>query len=87
MMDMDAISRRTFLKNLGAAGALAHSTGVSTLGMATQPVQSSSNAFAATESMQAATRAQRMAWWHAAKFGMFIHIGRSWRGVPDRSTW
>jgi len=28
-----------------------------------------------TDEMQERTRAQRMQWWHAAKFGMFIHFG------------
>jgi alpha-L-fucosidase len=28
-----------------------------------------------TDQMQERTRAQRMQWWHAAKFGMFIHFG------------
>jgi alpha-L-fucosidase len=30
---------------------------------------------AATDEMQNRTRAQRMQWWHAARFGMFIHFG------------
>jgi alpha-L-fucosidase len=72
---MDAISRRSFLKNLGAAGAMACSTGAGALGMTANYPQTSSNTFSATASMQAATRAERMAWWHAAKFGMFIHWG------------
>lgn len=29
----------------------------------------------ATTEMQERTRAQRMQWWHAARFGMFIHFG------------
>ena len=37
--------------------------------------QSSGAQFSETDSKQAATRAQRMAWWHAARFGMFIHWG------------
>lgn len=32
-------------------------------------------AASASDEKQAATRAQRMAWWHQAKFGMFIHWG------------
>ena len=75
MINMDAISRRSFLKNLGAAGALAYSTGGSALAVTAEQPQTGDNAFSATDSTQAATRAQRMAWWHAAKFGMFIHWG------------
>jgi alpha-L-fucosidase len=75
MMSMDAVSRRAFLKHLGAAGALAYSAGVPALGAAVEQPQTGNSAFSATDSMQAATRAQRMAWWHAAKFGMFIHWG------------
>ena len=29
----------------------------------------------ATDKTQEATRVQRMQWWHAAKFGMFVHFG------------
>ncbi len=75
MINMDAIYRRSFLKNLGAAGAMACSTGARELGMTANYLQTSNNTFSATASMQAATRAERMAWWHAAKFGMFIHWG------------
>ena len=27
------------------------------------------------DTMQEQTRAQRMQWWHAARFGMFVHFG------------
>lgn len=74
MMNMDAISRRSFLKNLSATGALAFSANASALSIAAKQSQGG-NAYSAAESMQATTRAQRMAWWHAAKFGMFIHWG------------
>ena len=74
-MEMDAVSRRSFLKHMGAAGALAYSAGAGAFGQtATQPPAGNSE-FSATDAMQAATRAQRMAWWHQAKFGMFIHWG------------
>ena len=36
---------------------------------------SSSDAKTATDEMQERTRAERMKWWHAARFGMFIHFG------------
>jgi alpha-L-fucosidase len=54
----------------GAAGALAlaatKSEGIGFTGSA---------GALASDSQQAATRAQRMKWWHEAKFGMFIHFG------------
>ena len=69
-MNWNESSRRSFLKSLGAAGALAaaapHSQALSASGAA--PVSP-------VEAQMAATRAQRMAWWHEAKFGMFIHWG------------
>lgn len=74
-MNMDAISRRLFLKNLGAAGALACATATDSMGLALDQPQTGSNPYSATEAKQAATRAQRMAWWHEAKYGMFIHWG------------
>ena len=74
-MDMDAVSRRLFLKNLGAAGALAYSATAGALSLGPEQPKAATGEFSATEKMQAATRAQRMAWWHEAKFGMFIHWG------------
>jgi alpha-L-fucosidase len=74
-MNMDAASRRQFLKHLGAAGAA--SAYLSRIAAATnveEPPRASSVA-STVESKQSATRAQRMAWWHEAKFGMFIHWG------------
>jgi alpha-L-fucosidase len=75
-MHWDENSRRSFLKQLGAASALAL-TAANTEALAVP-----SNSDAASEaqaspatSSQAASRAQRMAWWHEAKFGMFIHWG------------
>ena len=72
-MDWNECSRRLFLKQLGAAGTLA-------LTAADAQAQPSSAAQAQTppvpaQDPQSATRAQRMAWWHQAKFGMFIHWG------------
>jgi alpha-L-fucosidase len=67
-----SLSRRSFVKQMGYAGALATTS-------------AHSNAFAvsaAAGTPQAnkpepgdATREQRMKWWHEAKFGMFIHWG------------
>jgi alpha-L-fucosidase len=69
-MEWSENSRRSFLKQIGAAGALAL-TAANTEAIALPAPQ----AAAPAESTQAGTRAQRMAWWHQAKFGMFIHWG------------
>ena len=67
-------SRRTFLKQFGAAGAAA----MAATGLESLPVQAQEpmpQAATAADQRQASTRAQRMQWWHEAKFGMFIHWG------------
>jgi len=75
-MDWNEITRRSFLKQVGAAGALAltaaNATGSSLSGTQspTSPAPSSPS-----DLKQAASREQRMKWWHEAKFGMFIHWG------------
>ena len=74
-MNVAEISRRLFLKHLSAAGALAYTGGASALGMAEQQPKTSDGVLSATESKEASTRAERMKWWHAARFGMFIHWG------------
>ena len=63
-------SRRDMLKGAGASltmlglpSALAQQAG------AAQPASTPADA------MQEQTRAQRMQWWHAARFGMFVHFG------------
>jgi len=75
-MDGNASTRRSFLKGLGAAGALAASAPRSSAlatGRDREPsVDTPASPIAAK---MAATRAKRMAWWHDAKFGMFIHWG------------
>ncbi|HEY2859710.1 MAG TPA: alpha-L-fucosidase, partial [Terracidiphilus sp.] len=66
-------TRRSFLKQFGAAGAIA-------LGF---PAAAGAQAAAAAQPAppspadlkQAATRDQRLQWWHQARFGMFIHWG------------
>ena len=76
MMDWTGSSRRSFLKQLGAAGALAFSaTGASAAGFAPTQDAGAQAPASPIEQKMAATRAQRMAWWHQAKFGMFIHWG------------
>ncbi len=82
-MEWSESTRRSFLKQFGAAGAAAlAATKAEGLGMGAQapaavgaqagPMQSAPTA---TDQKQIATREARMAWWHEAKFGMFIHWG------------
>ena len=74
-MDWNERTRRAFLKQFGAAGAVALAAanadglGLPPQDSATQPAPT------AADQKQAATRDTRMAWWHEAKFGMFIHWG------------
>ena len=68
------VTRRDLLKRMGAAGAMASSMNYPAVfaeAQTTSPGQSP----AETGSHQADTRDARMAWWHEAKFGMFIHWG------------
>ncbi|MFZ0270293.1 MAG: alpha-L-fucosidase [Acidobacteriaceae bacterium] len=65
------ISRRDLLK---ASGACLASTSLPNLLAQNAAPQLSGTADAA-ETTQDRTRAQRMQWWHAARFGMFIHFG------------
>ena len=70
-MDWNESTRRSFLKQFGAAGAMAlAATKSEGLGL---PSSSGQAASSAAEQKQAATREGRMKWWHEAKFGMFIH--------------
>jgi alpha-L-fucosidase len=72
-MDWNESTRRSFLKQFGAAGAMAlAATKSEGLGL---PSSSGQAASSAAEQKQAATREGRMKWWHEAKFGMFIHWG------------
>ena len=76
-MDWNESTRRSFLKQFGAAGAAAlaaanadghrHCPAAGTLTPQPAPTPA--------DQKQAATRDARMAWWHEAKFGMFIHWG------------
>ena len=78
-MDWSESSRRSFIKQLGAAGALALSaSNTPASGLALNPAAARKPQATPTSPIQekmAATRAQRMAWWHQATFGMFIHWG------------
>ena len=75
-MDWYESSRRSFIKQLGAAGALALSaTNSEALSPVGNPVVAAQAPVSVSAAKQAATREQRMAWWHEATFGMFIHWG------------
>ena len=78
-MDWSESTRRSFLKQFGAAGAAALAAGrAEGLAMPTAPGTQAGAKPAgatATDQKQAATRDARMAWSHEAKFGMFIHWG------------
>src|SRR5580698_2402773 len=66
------LSRRNMLKTAGAslaAMSLPHAMAQS------GATAGSPDAKTATDETQERTRAQRMRWWHAARFGMFIHFG------------
>ena len=73
-MRIDPISRRLLLKHFGSAAAVAACS--TQAGAAIFPALHAQSAAqpGATDPGQA-SRAQRMQWWHAAKFGMFIHWG------------
>jgi alpha-L-fucosidase len=74
-MDWTENTRRAFLKQMGAAGAMALAAGkADAMGRPAGQAQETP-AESAADQKQAATRDQRMKWWHEAKFGMFIHWG------------
>jgi len=66
-----SISRRDMLKSTGASLAALGIQGAMVHPAMAQEAASPE----ATDKTQEATRAQRMQWWHAAKFGMFVHFG------------
>ena len=82
-MTTDTVSRRRFLKHLGIAsagiagpGAMAYSVHDANAASSAGVEQHGTTLRTSAEaSKEAATREQRMAWWHEAKFGMFIHWG------------
>ena len=73
-MDWSERTRRSFLKQFGAAGAAAFAT-ANANGLALPQDLAAQPAPTAADEKQAATREARMAWWHQAKFGMFTHWG------------
>jgi hypothetical protein len=76
---MSELSRRDYLKILGAGAAIA---GMGSLPMIAQNPQ---NLASDEPSDVKADRARRMKWWHEAKFGMFIHWGLY--SVVGRHEW
>ena len=73
-MEWSDSTRRAFLKQFGAAGALALSA-ASAEGMGLAGIQNAPAPSSPEAQKEAATRDARMKWWHQAKFGMFIHWG------------
>jgi alpha-L-fucosidase len=76
-MPWNESTRRAFLKQFGAAGAAAlAAANARALGNPTsQATPALSPPHTPSDQKQADTRAERMKWWHDAKFGMFIHWG------------
>ena len=66
------ISRRNYLKLLGAGAALAAS-GTSAIGARDSLEGGQQSKPPAEAPAIIADRERRMKWWHEAKFGMFIH--------------
>ena len=67
-----SISRRDMLKATGASVA---ALGMGSSALVPSAIAQDAASTEATDKTQEDTRAQRMEWWHAAKFGMFIHFG------------
>jgi alpha-L-fucosidase len=59
-------SRRSFINHLGAAAGVSY---------ASQASAQSSRAETPGTEISSVPRSERMEWWHAAKFGMFVHWG------------
>ena len=64
-------SRRAMLKSTGASLAMMGMRGA----LGQQSGAGETAAESQADAVQAQTRAERMQWWHAARFGMFIHFG------------
>jgi alpha-L-fucosidase len=73
-MVQDSWSRRSLLKGTGAAMLTMAASAKSGLAAIAPPQDSKANSDSTPEPGEA-TRAQRLAWWRAARFGMFIHFG------------
>jgi alpha-L-fucosidase len=71
------MTRRDYLKLVGAGGTLAAVGAISACAPAKQPASKPAKAEEqpGEPASAIADRARRMQWWHAARFGMFIHFG------------
>jgi alpha-L-fucosidase len=69
-MDFKQISRRDYMKLMGAGAGLAATHLSASASSASTPLPA-----ARPTADEQADRARRMKWWHDAKFGMFIHWG------------
>ena len=68
----NVFNRRDVLKGTSASLAM---FGISSALSQSNAATPAAPAAGATTEMQERTRVQRMKWWHAARFGMFIHFG------------
>ncbi|HVB29789.1 MAG TPA: alpha-L-fucosidase, partial [Terriglobia bacterium] len=76
-MKANSISRRDYLKLLGAGSAIA-AIGANTActpGQKEAPKQAETTEGPGEPASAVADRERRMKWWHAAKFGLFINYG------------
>ncbi len=72
------MTRRDYLKLMGTSGTLAAAVGATSACTSAQkpaPKQAPTEEAPGEPASAIADRARRMKWWHAAKFGMFIHFG------------
>ncbi|MGB6975704.1 MAG: alpha-L-fucosidase [Terracidiphilus sp.] len=76
-MPLPSASRRSFLKQVSAASALALAAPAVASPAVALPAIAGDEATpsSAIQKQMDATRDARMAWWHKARFGMFIHWG------------
>lgn len=73
-MEWSESTRRSFLKQFGAAGAMAWAAS-NAEGLSFSGAQNATAPTSPASQKQDATRDARMKWWHEAKFGMFVHWG------------
>jgi alpha-L-fucosidase len=73
-MNFKRISRRNYLATLGRGATALAASGMGLSGLAAAPLGASALG-SESSAEERADRERRMKWWHAAKFGMFIHWG------------
>ena len=74
-MRENRMTRRDYLKLMGAGGTMAAVGAAAACTSGQAPQQATSEAGPGEPASAVADRARRMQWWHAARFGMFIHWG------------